>query len=51
MGVLLALPHNEDVLAALLSVRIVGGTKDLVEHLEGATMRTEAVLSLIGELR
>ena len=48
----LALPHSEDVLATLLNVfYIVGGTKDLVEHLEGATMRTEVVLSLIAQLR
>jgi hypothetical protein len=47
----LTLPHSEDVLATLLNVHIVGGTKDLVEHLEGATMRTEVVLSLIAQLR
>ena len=47
----LAMPHSEDVLATLLSVHLVGGTKDLVEHLHGATMRTEVVLSLIAQLR
>ncbi len=47
----LALPHSEDVLALLLNVHMVGGTKDLVEHLEGAAMRTEVVLSLSSQLR
>ena len=46
-----ALPHAEDVLAALVNVHIVGGAKDLVSHLEGATMRTGVVLALIEELR
>ncbi len=45
------MPHSEDVLATLLNVHIVGGTKELVEHLEGATMRTEVVLGLIAQLR
>ena len=47
---LITLPHSEDVLAALVNVHIVGGSKDLACHLEGATMRTDVVLSLIGEL-
>ena len=34
----IALPHTEEVLATLVNVHIVGGTKDLVEHLAGATI-------------
>ncbi len=45
------LPHSEEILATLVNVHIVGGTKDLVEHLAGATMRTEVVLGLSAELR
>ena len=47
----MALPHAEDVLAALVNVDIAVGAKDLVCHLEGATMRTGVVLALIEELR
>ena len=45
------LPHDEEVLATLLNVHIVGGSKDLVDHLQGAAMRTSVVRCLIGELR
>jgi len=45
------LPHCEDVLASLVNVHIIGGSKDLVECLEGATLRTGVVLQLISELR
>ena len=47
----ITLPLGEDILAALVNVHIVGGSKDLVCHLEGATMRTDVVLALIAELR
>ena len=50
-GETMPLPHSEDVLAALVNVHIVGGTKDLVEHLAGATMRCDVVLWLIAQLR
>ena len=33
----LRLPHSEDILASLLNLHVVGGAKDLAEHLEGAT--------------
>ena len=39
------------MLSLLLSVHIVGGTKDLAEHLEGATMRPAVVERLIDDLR
>ena len=47
----LALPHSEEVLAAMVNVHIVGGAKDLVQHLDGAKMRPNVVLKLISELR
>jgi hypothetical protein len=47
----LRLPHGEEILASLLNVHVTGGTKDLAEHLEGATMRPEVVTSLINKLR
>ena len=46
-----ALPHDEDVLATLVNVHIVGGAAEAVTQLEGATMRTAVVLALISELR
>ena len=46
-----ALPHDEDVLATLVNVHIVGGSAQTVTELEGATMRTAVVLALIAELR
>jgi len=46
-----ALPHDEDVLATLVNVHIVGGSVQTVTELEGATMRTAVVLALIAELR
>ena len=45
------LPHPEEVLAALVNVHVVGGAKDIVECLAGATMRIDVVRGLIGELR
>ena len=39
------------MLSLLLNVHIVGGAKDLVEHLEGATMRPKVVECLIEDLR
>ena len=50
-GAPMLLPHDEDVLACLTNVHIIGGAKDLIEHLEGATMRCAVVLSLIALLR
>ena len=47
----LRVPHGEDILASLLNVQVVGGAKDLAEHLEGATMRPEVVTRLIDLLR
>ena len=46
-----ALPHDENVLATLVNVHIVGGSADSVVEIEGATMRTAVVLALISELR
>ena len=46
-----ALPHDEDVLATLVNVHIVGGSAEAVAELDGAAMRTEVVLALISELR
>ena len=46
-----ALPHDEEVLATLVNVHIVGGSAEKVTELEGATMRTAVVLALIDELR
>ena len=37
------LPHSEEMLSLLLNVHVVGGTKDLVEHLEGATIQPAIV--------
>ena len=45
------LPRDEDVLATLVNVHIVGGSAETVAELEGATMRTAVVLALISELR
>ena len=45
------LPHDEDLLATVLNVHIVGGSKDLVNHLEGATIRPDVVLKLIECMR
>jgi len=47
----LRVPHGEDILASLLNVHVVGGAKDLAEHLEGATMRPDVVTELIEILR
>ena len=46
-----ALPHDEDVLATLVNVHIVGGSAEAVAELEGATMRIAVVIELITELR
>ena len=45
------LPHDENVLATLVNVHIVGGSAEAVSELQGATMRTAVVLALISELR
>ena len=45
------LPHDENVLATLVNVHIVGGSVEMIGSLEGATMRTTVVLALISELR
>ena len=47
----MALPHDEDALAALVNVHIVGGTKDLIDHPAGATTRCHVALGLIALLR
>ena len=44
-------PHDEETLATLLNVHIVGGTTDLAQHLEGATLRPAIVEKLIEVLR
>ena len=41
------LPLDEEVLAKLVNVHVVGGVKDLGEALKGATMRVDVVLKLI----
>ena len=46
-----ALPHNEDLLATLLNIHIVGGSVDLALHIEGATIRPRVVAQLIAQLR
>ena len=45
------MPHDEEALSSLVNVHIVGSDKELVDHLQGATMRVKVVLSLISELR
>ena len=45
------LPHSEDTLALLVNVHIVGGNKDLAEHLSGLTMRVHVIQQLIEILR
>ena len=47
----LLLPLDEETLATLVNVHLVGGTKDLKTHLEGVTMRVEVVERLITHLR
>ena len=42
------LPHDEEMLATLLNVHIVGGSTDLATHLEGATIRPAVIEELIG---
>ena len=44
------LPHNEEVLATLVHVHVIGMNKD-IDAVTGATIRTRVVLSLINELR
>ena len=46
-----AVPLSEDMLATLVNVHIVGGSKDLAKHLPGVTMRVDRVLELIELLR
>ena len=47
----IALPHDEALLATLVNIHVVGGHKDLGEHLKGATMRPAVVEALIAGLR
>ena len=39
----LGVPHSEDTLALLVHVHIIGGNKDLSQHLSGLTMRVTVV--------
>ncbi|MCS5671004.1 MAG: hypothetical protein NZ577_04010, partial [Vicinamibacterales bacterium] len=45
------LPHDEDMLATLVHVHIIGGSKDLGEHLAGATLRLGVVREIIKAVR
>ena len=45
------LPHGEGVLATLVHVHIIGGSKDLAQHLAGVKIRPAVVRHLIAELR
>ena len=47
----LGVPHTEETLALLVNVHIVGGNKDLAQHLSGLTMRVRVVQKLIDILR
>ena len=47
----LGVPHSEETLAMLVSVHIVGGSKDLALHLKGLTLRTPALRKLIDIMR
>ena len=47
----LGVPHSEETLALLVNVSIVGGNKDLAEHLGGLTMRVDVLQELIEILR
>ena len=47
----IGVPHSEETLASLVRVCIHGGNKDLAQHLEGVTMRTNIVMELIQVLR
>ncbi len=35
----LGIPHSEETLAMLVNVHIVGGSKDLAQHVKGLTLR------------
>ena len=47
----LGVPHSEETLALLVNVSIVGGNKDLAEHLSGLTMRVDVLQELVEILR
>ena len=47
----LGVPHSEETLALLVNVHLVGGNKDLSEHLSGLTLRVGVVQRLIDILR
>ena len=47
----LGVPHSEETLALLVNVSIVGGNKDLAEHLGGLTMRVDVLQELVEILR
>ena len=40
-------PHSEETLALLVNVHLVGGSKDLSQHLSGLTLRVSVVQRLI----
>ena len=45
------MPHSEETLALLVNVHLVGGNKDLTNHLSGLTLRVRVVQRLIDILR
>ena len=45
------LPHGEEILALLVNVHIVGGTKDLALHLKGLTLRIDVLEELTKLMR
>ena len=47
----LGIPHSEETLAMLVSVSIVGGSKDLALHLKGLTLRIPVLRQLIHIMR
>ena len=47
----LGVPHSEETLALQVNVHLVGGSKDLTQHLSGLTLRVRVVQRLIDILR
>jgi len=47
----LGLPHSEEILAMLVNVHIVGGSKDLALHLKGLTLRIDVLEELTKIMR
>ena len=47
----LGIPHSEETLAMLVSVSIVGGSKDLALHLKGLTLRIPVLRQLVDIMR